>query len=189
MFLTTIFVRSIVFLFICYLITPAGFVIATAWSEDSLPSQKARFEGMGSTFKEKKRQSLSANKAGISSAEELNLEDDKTASDANISYFKLHTFVVNIQDKRIQNRLVTITLEVFCEIKNSDDKWLIDTHMAPIKDSIITYVSGIDRETIQTQKQKKELQQQLTERVSAVLKKLTGHEVISGLYITRFIIQ
>lgn len=185
-----IFIRSIVFVFVCSMVIPADYFISSAWSGDSLPSQKSRFEGMSSTFKEKKQQSSSANNKVKSEKDESDADDqDDKSSEANISYFKLHTFVVNIQDKRIQNKLVTITLEVFCEIKNSDDKWVIDTHIAPIKDAVITYVSGMNRENIQTQKQKKELQQQLTDRVSAVLKELTGKNVINGLYITRFIIQ
>ena len=70
-----------------------------------------------------------------------------------------------------------------------DDRWLIDTHIAPIKDIIITHVSGIERQKIQTQRQKKELQQVLSNKVTAQLKKLTGKTVINDLYITRFIIQ
>ena len=183
-----IFIHSIVFLFVCYFITPADYFISSVWSAESLPSQKSRFEGMSSTFKEKKQQRSSA-KNNLETDTEGSDNEQNSPSDDNISYFKLHTFVVNIRDKRIQNNLVTITLEIFCELKEPQDRWIIDTHLAPIKDTIITRLSGIQRETIQTQKQKKELQQELTNRVSAVLQKLTGKTVISGLYITRLIIQ
>ncbi|MCU7800358.1 MAG: flagellar basal body-associated FliL family protein [gamma proteobacterium symbiont of Lucinoma myriamae] len=61
--------------------------------------------------------------------------------------------------------------------------------MAPIKDAIITHTSGLFRQQIQTQKQKKELQTHLTEKVANRLKTLTGKKVISDLYLTRIIIQ
>ena len=82
-----------------------------------------------------------------------------------------------------------LTLEVFYEIINTDDKGLIETHIAPIKDAIITYTSGMFRQQMQTQKQKKGLQKELTKKVSKLLKKLTGKKVISDLYLTRIIIQ
>jgi len=185
----SIFFRPLIVLFALVFFVPVDFFISSAWSEGSLPSQKERFSGMSSTFKEKKKQISAAKNQQKSDQEQSPDEEDNKPLAANISYFKLHTFVVNIQDNRQPDKLVTLTLEIFCEINNSDDKWLIDTHIAPIKDSIITHVSGIERERIQTQKQKIDLQQELTDRVSSVLKNLTGQKVINGLYITRFIIQ
>ena len=143
---------------------------------------------MGSTFKAKKKQAAASNSSNNTETDAAE-DDELTAENDSVTYFKLHTFVVNVVDKHNENKLVFITLEVFCEINKADDKGLIDAHIAPIKDTIITYVSGLSRDKIQTQKQKKELQKILTQRVSAVLKELTGKKVVSELYLTRIIIQ
>ena len=161
--------------------------IPVAWSE-GLPSQTERFKGMSSTFKEK----VNMSKAAEAAAKAKQLEEEKQRNEANakpVNYFKLHIFVVNVTDKRFSDKILLLTLDLYCEIQNLDDKSLIDTHIAPIKDSIITYLSGIDRQEIQTPKQKKSLQNDLTQRVSDVLLKLTGKKVVSGLYITRMIIK
>ncbi|MCU7939946.1 MAG: flagellar basal body-associated FliL family protein [gamma proteobacterium symbiont of Bathyaustriella thionipta] len=175
--------RVLMFVVSIQLIGLDSFFISDAWSKDGLPSQKARFQGMGSTLKEQKKQTLfSSDESEITSKEEIQEEKPGT-------YFKLHTFVINIRDERYPGKLLFLTLEIFCEIKESDDKWIIETHIAPIKDAIITYTSGLFRQQIQTQKQKKELQEQLAKRVRDVLKTLSGKNVISDLYLTRLIIQ
>jgi len=162
--------------------------IPVAWSE-GLPSQTERFKGMSSTFKEKVNKSKAA-EAAAAKAKQLKEEKQRNEVDAKpVNYFKLHIFVVNVTDKRFSDKILLLTLDIYCEIQNLDDKSLIDTHIAPIKDSIITYLSGIDRQEIQTPKQKKSLQNDLTQRVSDVLMKLTGKKVVSGLYITRMIIK
>lgn len=180
--IATVF-RTLLLLISIQLIGLEGFFISNAWSVEGLPSQKSRFQGMGSTLKEQKKQIL------FSSEETETSNEDVTVEEKPGTYFKLHTFVINIRDKRYPGKLLFLTLEVFCEIKDEDDKWLIETHIAPIKDAIITYTSGLFRQQIQTQKQKKQLQKDLTVQVRNLLKKLTGKNVISDLYLTRIIIQ
>lgn len=175
--------RTLFFLIFVQLIGLDEFLISNAWSEERLPSQKARFQGMGSTLKKQKTQTFfSSDKSKVD-------KNKKIAEEKSGDYFKLHTFVINVRDERYPGSLFFLTLEVFCEIINPDDKWLIETHIAPIKDTIITYTSGMFRQQMQTQKQKKRLQKELTKKVSKLLKRLTGKKVISDLYLTRIIIQ
>lgn len=182
--MATTFFRTLLFLICIQLISIDGFFISNAWSTEGLPSQKARFQGMGSTLKEQKTQTFfSSNESAVNNNKE-EVQEEKPGT-----YFKLHTFVVNIRDERYPGKLFFLTLEIFCEIKELDDMWLIETHIAPIKDAIITYTSGLFRQQIQTQKQKKELQKHLTEKVANRLKTLAGKKVISDLYLTRIIIQ
>lgn len=173
-------------LFFCIIIP---FLSAPVHAADSLPSQQSRFEGMGSTFKAKKQQSSDSSSAGkdLNTADEENAQNDQPQMEN--SYFKLHTFVVNIIDKRADDKLFFLTLEVYCEIRDVNERDLIDEHIAPIKDTIITHVSGLKRSQIQTQKQKKELQTYLSEKSKAVIKQLTGKAIINDLYITRILIQ
>ncbi len=173
---------SAVFILIAF----GNLFIPVAQATEGLPSQKARFAGMGSTFKAKIKEPSSDSSINVQQATS---EDNESLDEDSSSYFQLHTFVVNVVDQRDANKLLFLTLEVFCKINEPDDKWLIDNHLAPIKDSIITYVSGIERQKIQTQKQKKAMQKELTQRVSIVLKQLTGKNVLADLYLTRIIIQ
>lgn len=178
------FIQSILLLFFfqCVLSIPV------AWPE-GFPSQKERFKGMGSTFKAKIRKSDASEAAAKAKQQKEERQRNEVNANKPVNYFKLHIFVVNVTDKRFSDKILLLTLDLYCEIQNLDDKSLIDTHIAPIKDSIITYLSGIDRQEIQTPKQKKSLQNDLTQRVSDVLLKLTGKKVVSGLYITRMIIK
>jgi len=172
-----------------FLVFPVVF-ISNAWSTEGLPSQKARFQGMGSTLKANKTNSNSLFSADESkktvSDETDNNEKIKTKSG---TYFKLHTFVINIRDKRYPGKLFYLTLEIYYEIIEPTDKILIETNIAPIKDIIITHASGLFRQEIQTPKQKKTLQMDLTEKVKIKLNTLTGDSVISDLYLTRIIVQ
>ncbi len=154
-----------------------------------LPSQKARFDGMGATFKAKKKEAADKAAAAKLAKDKQQAEEEAAASEEAETYFKLHTFVVNIIDQRMPDKLLFLTMDIFCKIKQADDRWLIDEHIAPVKDTIITYTSGLKRQQLQTQKQKKALQQELTQRVQKRLKYLTGNKVISDLYLTKFIIQ
>jgi len=175
--------RILFFLISIQLIGLDQFFISNAWSKEGLPSQKERFQGMGSTFKKQQTQTFfSFDKPKVD-------KNKETAEEKSGDYFKLHTFVINVRDDRYPGSLFFLTLEVFCEIINPDDKWLIETHIALIKDTIITYTSGMFRQQMQTQRQKKRLQKELTKKVSKLLKKLTGKKVISDLYLTRIIIQ
>ncbi|MCW8930208.1 MAG: flagellar basal body-associated FliL family protein [Gammaproteobacteria bacterium] len=164
------------------------FIISDAVATSGLPSQQARFSGMSGTFKAKKKEAEAERLAEEAEAQK-EAEQNDNSSDDSVTYFKLHTFVVNVIDEDNVDKLLLLTLEIFCKIQDSEDRWLIENHLAPIKDTIITYVSGQNRQGIQTQKQKKTLQKELTERVSETLKKLTGKKVISALYLTRIIVQ
>ena len=174
-----------------YDIDSGRFLIPDAHATEDLPSQKARFAGMSATFKAKKKEAEEAEKkeAEEKATKEAEEQEKRSAGDEAVTYFKLHTFVVNVIDERDEDKLLFLTLEIFCKIKNSDDRWLINHNLAPIKDTIITYISGLNRQEIQTQKQKKTLQKELTRRVDDTLKKLTGKKVISNLYLTRIIVQ
>ena len=50
--------RTLFFLVFIQLIGLDGFFISNAWSAEALPSQKARFQGMGSTLKKQKNQEI-----------------------------------------------------------------------------------------------------------------------------------
>jgi|GEM_PF-5501305 len=161
-------------------------LISEVWASEGLPSQKARFQGMGATLKEQKKQTFFSSDE---SKDEDTAVSDKTTIDDSSSYFKLHTFVLNIRDKRYPGQLIFLTLDIFCELKNPDDRWLIDSHMPAIKDWVITYVSGLYRQQLQSQKKKKQLQQNLTRDIQTLLLRLTGKKVITNLYLTRILIQ
>ncbi|MCP3850356.1 MAG: flagellar basal body-associated FliL family protein [Gammaproteobacteria bacterium] len=162
-------------------------VTSNAYATTGLPTQKERFAGMSGAFKEKKKE---AEDAKAAAEEKAKLEaEQKSLEGAEATYFRLHTFVVNVIDQREPDRLFFLTLEIYSKIYNSDDRWIVNTHLAPIKDIIISSVSGLERQDIQTQKQKKALQKQLTQKVSNLLKKLSGKNVISDLYLTRIIVQ
>lgn len=184
------FFRLSLFILLFHVIAPAHLIFPDAFAASGMASQKERFSGMGATFKAKKKEAEEAEKKDEEeriAREEA--EQSKNASDEAVTYFKLHTFVVNVVDTRDTDKLLFLTLEIYCKIQDSEDRWLINNHLAPIKDSIITYISGLNRQEIQTQKQKKSLQKTLTERASSTLKKLTGKKVISDLYLTRIIVQ
>ncbi len=188
----SILLHSLFYIVSSYFLASGNLLFHDAEAAGDLPSQKARFEGMGSTFKAKKNNVSSANSSintENSSSDNNETSDKNNTDDDSATYFKLHTFVVNVVDKHEEDKLLFLTLEVFCKINQAEDRWLIDDHLAPIKDTIISYVSGFNRQKIQTQKQKKELQYELTLRVAQVLKELTGKRVISGLYLTQIIIQ
>lgn len=180
--------RAIIFFITSFLISLVIFFNTAAWATEGLPSQKARFEGMGSTFKKQKEKAASVSDVPADSRSQ-NSKNDMISDDDSSTYFRLHTFVVNVIDERDVDKLLFLTLEIYCKISNIDEKWLVDFHLAAIKDTIISYISGLKRQNIQTQKQKKTLQQELTLRVSNTLKTLSGKEVISNLYLTRIIIQ
>lgn len=180
-FINSIFIKYII-LFFCFQI----FNISTAvWS---YPTQSERFKGMGTAFKEAKKTSQpSSNELKKDDNDANEVLEAKTESPAN--YFKLHTFVVNIKDQSSHKKISFITLDIYCEINNENEKVIINTHLAPVKDSIITHISGIDRQEIQTPRQKKSLQNSLTQKASDVLYRLTGKKVISQLYITRILVD
>ncbi len=175
-FINLKFLKSIVLLFIFQFIN----ISSVVWSAD-YPTQSERFKGMGATFKEAKKNEHKL-RAEI---EEIKTEETDTAG----NYFKLHTFVVNVRDKSSHKKINFLTLDIFCETKNINDKVIIEYHIAPVKDVIITYISGIERTEIQTPGQKKALQDTLTQKVSDILYRLTGKKLIIQLYITRILVN
>lgn len=186
---SSIFFRPFILVVLLYVSATGNFIISESFAADGMASQKERFSGMSSTFKEKKKAAEAEKKAEAERKAKEEAEQSKNSAADTATYFKLHTFVVNVVDTRDMDRILFLTLEIFCKIQDSDDRWLINNHLAPIKDTIITYISGLNRQEIQTQKQKKSLQKELTERVSNLLQKLTGKKVISDLYLTRIIVQ
>lgn len=182
----TVYIRSVKIVIIIFSILPLFLFFADSYSSE-LPSQKSRFEGMGSTFKAKKQQNSSSSDSELLEKQEE--DSESVGPETESSYFKLHTFVVNVVDKRTRGNLVFLTLEVYCEIRDVNERWLIDKHLGPIKDTIITHISGLNREEIQTQKQKKELQAHLSEKTKLLIKRLTGKDIINELYLTRILIQ
>ncbi len=176
----------IFFLVPIFFMGQGNFFVASSQAAGGLPSQQARFEGMGATFKAKKKEATALSAQMMS---ENSNEKNTSSSNDSPTYFKLHTFVVNVIDQKSKDKLTFLTLEIYIKISDPDEKWIIDHHMAAIKDVIITYISGLNRQTIQTQKQKKTLQKKLTMRVYDRLKKLSGKTVISDLYLTRILVQ
>ena len=180
------FIKFVVLLFIFQFI----YIGSVAWAD--YPTQSERFKAMGATFKKAKENSLE----NQSTADEVKknetnsqTEIEETEIESSGNYFKLHTFVVNVSDQSSHKKISFLTLDIYCEIRDDNDKNLINNHIAPIKDVIITYISGIDRKDIQTPKQKKSLQNTLTQKVSDVLYSLTGKKSIIQLYITRMLID
>lgn len=179
-------IKSVVLLFIFQFV----YIGSAAWAD--YPTQSERFKGMGATFKKAKKNSEKDKSTSDDVKQnENNAQDEilETEIESSGNYFKLHTFVVNVSDQSSHKKISFLTLDVYCEIRDDSDKNLINNHIAPIKDAIITHISGIDRKDIQTPKQKKALQNTLTQKVSDVLYSLTGKKSIIQLYITRMLID
>lgn len=173
-------IKSVVLLFVFQFV----YIGSAVWAD--YPTQSERFKGMGATFKKAKENS----RKNQSTADEVKKnESEETEIESSGNYFKLHTFVVNVSDQSSHKKISFLTLDIYCEIRDDNDKNLINNHIAPVKDAIITYISGIDRKDIQTPKQKKALQNTLTQKVSDVLYSLTGKKSIIQLYITRMLID
>ncbi|MCK5649096.1 MAG: hypothetical protein KAI22_09470, partial [Gammaproteobacteria bacterium] len=117
--------RSFIFIVSFYLIGLGDSFIPEVSAAVDLPSQKSRFAGMGSAFKAKKKEAA-ASKSSKNTEINTTEDDELTADDDSATYFKLHTFVVNVVDQRYEDKLIFLTLEVFCKINQPDDKWLID---------------------------------------------------------------
>jgi len=119
--------------------------------------------------------------APVSYAEEEGEEVDDT------KYYELSPpFVVNLQTKEKRMRFLQVRLQV---LGSPDAIEKVQTHNAALRDVIITGLSSQTRETINTPKKKKELQEEIQSQVEGVLKELTGKRQIEGLYFTNFVIQ
>lgn len=102
-------------------------------------------------------------------------------------YFELSPpFVVNLQTNERRMRFLQVRIQVLGSPKAIEN---VQTHNAPIRDVIITSLSEQTRETINTPKKKKELQDKVQAAAEKVLTELTGSKQIEGLYFTNFVVQ
>ena len=115
----------------------------------------------------------------------LYAEDEEAVDDT--KYFELSPpFVVNLQTDERRMRFLQVRIQVLGNPKAIEE---VQTHNAPLRDVIITSLSEQTRETINTPKKKKALQDKVQAAAEKVLKELTGSKQIEGLYFTNFVIQ
>lgn len=114
-------------------------------------------------------------------AEEEEAEADDT------KYYELSPpFVVNLQTKERRMRFLQVRLQVLGSPAAIE---AVKKHNAPLRDIIITALSAQTRESVNTPKKKKALQEKVQADVETTLKELTGEKQIEGLYFTNFVIQ
>lgn len=102
-------------------------------------------------------------------------------------YYELSPpFVVNLQTKERRMRFLQARIQV---LGTPDAIAAVQKHNAPLRDIIITLLSEQSRESVNTPKKKKALQEKIQGAVEDVLKDLTGKKQIEGLYFTNFVIQ
>lgn len=112
-------------------------------------------------------------------------EEDEEADDT--KYYELSPpFVVNLQTKERRMRFLQVRLQVLGAPSAIE---AVQTHNAPLRDVIITALSAQTRESVNTPKKKKALQEKVQADVETTLKELTGKKQIQGLYFTNFVIQ
>jgi len=112
-------------------------------------------------------------------------EEDSEVDDT--KYYELSPpFVVNLQTNERRMRFLQVRLQVLGSPSAITE---VQTHNAPLRDVIITSLSSQTRDSINTPKKKKALQNKVQEEVEKVLKELTGKKQIEGLYFTNFVIQ
>ncbi len=117
----------------------------------------------------------------------LYAEDEEEEGVDDTKYFELSPpFVVNLQTNERRMRFLQVRLQV---LGNPSAIESVQTHNAPLRDVIITALSAQTRESVNTPKKKKALQEKVREEVETVLKELTGKKQIEGLYFTNFVIQ
>ncbi len=113
-------------------------------------------------------------------------EEEATEED-NTKYYELSPpFVVNLQTTEKRMRFLQVRLQVLGSPTAIEE---VQKHNAPLRDIIITALSAQSRESVNTPKKKKALQNKIQEEVEGVLKELTGKKQIEGLYFTNFVIQ
>lgn len=102
-------------------------------------------------------------------------------------YYELSPpFVVNLQTDERRMRFLQVRLQVLGSPSAIVE---VQKHNAPLRDIIITALSAQTRESVNTPKKKKALQDKVQADVEATLKELTGKKQIQGLYFTNFVIQ
>jgi len=113
-------------------------------------------------------------------------EEDEEEVD-NTKYFELSPpFVVNLQTNERRMRFLQVRIQVLGSPAAIEQ---VQTHNAPLRDIIITNLSEQTRESVNTPKKKKALQDKVQAAAEKVLKELTGTKQIEGLYFTNFVIQ
>jgi len=116
----------------------------------------------------------------------LYAEDEEEEVDDTKYYELSPPFVVNLQTSERRMRFLQVRLQVLGDPKAIE---AVQTHNAPLRDVIITALSSQTRESVNTPKKKKTLQEKVQADVETVLKDLTGKKQIEGLYFTNFVIQ
>jgi flagellar FliL protein len=112
---------------------------------------------------------------------------EEEAAEEDTKYYELSPpFVVNLQTTEKRMRFLQVRLQVLGSPKAIEE---VQKHNAPLRDIIITALSAQTRESVNTPKKKKALQNKIQEEVEGVLKELTGKKQIEGLYFTNFVIQ
>lgn len=115
----------------------------------------------------------------------LYAEDEEEVDDT--KYYELSPpFVVNLQTNERRMRFLQVRLQVLGSPAAIE---AVQTHNAPLRDVIITALSAQTRESVNTPRKKKDLQEKVRGDVESVLKDLTGNKQIEGLYFTNFVIQ
>ena len=113
-------------------------------------------------------------------------EDGEEAVDDTKYYELSPPFVVNLQTKERRMRFLQVRIQI---LGTPDAIAEVQKHNAPLRDIIITLLSEQSRESVNTPKKKKALQEKIQAAVEDVLKELTGKKQIEGLYFTNFVIQ
>ena len=113
-------------------------------------------------------------------------EDEEEEVDDTKYYELSPPFVVNLQSSERRMRFLQVRLQVLGDPAAIE---AVQTHNAPLRDVIISALSAQSRESVNTPKKKKALQDEIQAAVEKVLKELTGKKQIQGLYFTNFVIQ
>jgi len=112
-------------------------------------------------------------------------EEEEEVDDT--QYYELSPpFVVNLQTNERRMRFLQVRLQVLGSPAAIE---AVQKHNAPLRDVIITSLSSQTRESVNTPKKKKALQDKVQADVENILKELTGEKQIEGLYFTNFVIQ
>jgi flagellar FliL protein len=113
--------------------------------------------------------------------------EDEEGTAEETKYFELSPpFVVNLQTNERRMRFLQVRIQILGTPKAIEE---VQTHNAPLRDIIITLLSEQTRESINTPKKKKALQDKIQAEAEKILKDLTGKKQIEGLYFTNFVIQ
>lgn len=113
--------------------------------------------------------------------------EEETEEADDTKYFELSPpFVVNLQTNERRMRFLQVRIQVLGSPAAIEQ---VQTHNAPLRDIIITHLSEQSRESVNTPKKKKALQDKVQAAAEKTLKELTGNKQIEGLYFTNFVIQ